>query len=295
MAASDDRPPATPEAKVFRRVLVALDSSAASDATLELAAALAAANACELRGLFVEDQDLLRLAELPFAREVQLSRAMSRALGREQLAQDLRAQAGVARAALERQAARHRLAWSFETAQGRSDEAVLLAAAAGDIIAMARRFGPLGQAGGFSRRVRLIAEHAPGPLLLAGEPPAGLPGPVLLPYDGSPPAQRMLPIAVALARARDAVLEIVLLGEAAGSSPEAQADLGARVGGGRLRGLRLWVPRDRAAALRRLIEADRGLIVLAVDTPAWTAGEVEALLERARLPIVLQARQGAGG
>src|SRR3546814_14597919 len=115
---------------------------------LELAAALAAANACELRGLYVEDQDLLHLAELPFAREVQISQAISRTLKREQLLQDLRAQAGVARAAMMHQAARHRIAWSFQVAQGRTNEAVLLAAAAGDIIATARRFGPLGQASG---------------------------------------------------------------------------------------------------------------------------------------------------
>src|SRR3546814_4122450 len=96
---------------------------------LELAAALAAANACELRGLYVEDQDLLHLAELPFAREVQISQAISRTLKREQLLQDLRAQAGVARAAMMHQAARHRIAWSFQVAQGRTNEAVLLAAA----------------------------------------------------------------------------------------------------------------------------------------------------------------------
>src|SRR3546814_2912100 len=71
------------------------------------------------------------------------------------------------------QAARHCIAWSFQVAQGRTNEAVLLAAAAGDIIAMARRFGPHGQASGFGRRVRLIAERAPGPLLLAGERTAG--------------------------------------------------------------------------------------------------------------------------
>src|SRR3546814_6248904 len=81
---------------------------------LELAAALAAANACELRGLYVEDQDLLHLAELPFAREVQISQAISRTLKREQLLQDLRAQAGVARAAMMHQAARHRIAWRSE-------------------------------------------------------------------------------------------------------------------------------------------------------------------------------------
>src|SRR3546814_9204320 len=123
------------------------------------------------------------------------------------------------------QAARHCIAWSFQVAQGRTNEAVLLAAAAGDIIAMARRFGPLGQASGFGRRVRLIAERPPRPLLLAGEPTAGLPGPNLLPYDGSLPAQRMLPIAVALARARNPILEDVPLGETAERSEANTSEL----------------------------------------------------------------------
>src|SRR3546814_19069895 len=102
---------------------------------LELAAALAAANACELRGLYVEDQDLLHLAELPFAREVQISQAIRRTLKREQLLQDLRAQAGVARAAMMHKATRPRSAWSYKVAQGRNPKPVLLAPAPGAITA----------------------------------------------------------------------------------------------------------------------------------------------------------------
>src|SRR3546814_13627563 len=90
----------------------------------------------------------------------------------------------------------------------------------------------------------------------------------------------MLPIAVALARARNAMLEIVLLGETAERLPETQAELGARAGRECPRGLRLWVPRNRGAALRRLTEADRGLMVLPADAPAWAAGEVEVILDR---------------
>src|SRR3546814_20127384 len=67
----------------------------------------------------------------------------------------------------------------------------------------------------------------------------------------------MLPIAVALARARNAMLEIVLLGETAERLPETQAELGARAGRECPRGLRLWVPRNRGAALRLLTAADR--------------------------------------
>ncbi len=60
-----------PEARApIRRILVALDASGASLAALDAAARLAATLEAELLGLFVEDEDLLRLAGLPCAREV---------------------------------------------------------------------------------------------------------------------------------------------------------------------------------------------------------------------------------
>lgn len=288
--AAPDRPAARPDDQPpgFRRVLVALDSAAASGAVLELAADIAAANACELCGLFVEDQDLLRLAGLPFAREVQLARAMSRTLAPEQLLQDLRAQAGLARAAMLKQATLRHLSWSFQVAQGRSEEAVLLAATSGDIIAMARRFGPLAQVGRVSRRARLLAARAPGPLLLAGELPAGRPGPVLVPYDASPAAEAMLGLAAGLARGRGEPLEILLLGDATARAGELEVRLTAATGARQALALRLRAPRDDAAALRRLTEADRGLLVLPADAPWVKPAQIEQLIERARVPILLQ-------
>ena len=294
MAAPDspaDTPPTGAARAGFRRVLVALDSAAARGPVLELAAGIAAAHACELSGLFVEDQDLLRLAGLPFAREIQLARAMSRTLAPEQLLQDLRAQAGVARAAMGRQAALHRLSWSFQVTQGRSEEAILLAATTGDIIAMARGFGPLAGVGRFSERVRLIAQRAPGPLLLAGEPAAGRTGPVLLPYDASPAAEAMLGIAADLARARGRSLEILLLGGAAERSAEVEARLRAAAEGRRLPALRLWVPRDAATALRRIMDADGGLLVLPGDAPWFTPGRLAQIIEQTRQSIVLQTEE----
>lgn len=281
-----------PEHPQVRRVLVALDSSPASTWTLELAAALAAATASELRGLFIEDQDLLRLAELPFVREIQLGKRIPQALEPERLLRDLRAQAAVVREAMAKQAALHRLAWSFQVIKGRGEEALLLAAAAGDIIAVARGFGPLARFGRISHEVRLIAARAPGPLLLAGETHAGQPGPVLLPYDASPAAEPMLAMAARLAAIRRAPLEVMLLGEAAASKVASMEDIaehiGALSGKEQIPNLRIWVPRDRRAALQRLHGLDRGLMVLPADAPWFENGEVERILERSKVPIVLQ-------
>jgi len=288
MAATETSPR---EALRFRRVLVALDSSAASDATLEVAAALAAATASELAGLFVEDQDLLRLAGLPFAREIQLAKAITRALEPGTLQQDLRAQAAVAREATARLAARHRLSWSFQVAQGRCEEALLLAAGAGDIIAVARGFGPLARFGRVSREVRGIAARAPGPLLLAGAALGGRRGTVLLPYDASPAAEHMLSIANDLAEARREPLEIMQLGKTSRSLEEFAAQIRTASGQGRIASLQVSTPRDRTAALHRLCELDRGLLVLPADEPYFENGEVERIIERAKVPIVLQTER----
>lgn len=279
----------------IRRILVALDSATASGTALETAAGLAAAQACELSCLFIEDQNLLHLAELPFAREIQLSRAVSRTLAPELLLQDLRAQAALARSAMQRQAERYRLSCSFQVARGRGEEAVLLAAAAGDMIAIARGFGALTQIGRLSRRLRLIAVRAPGPILLTGESAASRSGAVLLPYDASPAAQRMLAMAADLARAGREALEILLLGNATGTENEVAARLRAEAAGRTVPTLRFRTPRDCAAALRRLLDADRGLLVLPVDATCFSPEEVERIIERTRLPVVLQAEAPGGG
>ena len=79
---------ATPEAaRPPRRIVVALDASSHSHAALAAAVALAGRLQAELQGIFVEDVNLLRLAELPFAREVRFGLSAARpvrwgALGR---------------------------------------------------------------------------------------------------------------------------------------------------------------------------------------------------------------------
>lgn len=279
--------PASEPSAGFRRVLVALDSSASESTILETAAGLAAAQACQLSGLFVEDQDLLRLADLPFAREVQLTKAMSRALVPEQLLRDLRAQAGLARAAMARQAAQHRISWSFEVTQGRSEEAILMAAASGDIIAMARGFGAL-ERGRISQQLRLIAARAPGPLLLAGGARRARPGPVLLPYDASPAAEAMLEIALNLARAQRVALEFLLLGAAVDQQAVLEHRLRGTAGAQGLPILRFQKLRGEGGLLRRLGEAERGLLVLPADARIFRPGDVERIIELTRLPLILQ-------
>ena len=78
---------------VIQRILVALDASPHSQAALDAAATLAARVSAELQGLFIEDVNLLRLAELPFAREVGSFTATHRRLDARDLERDKQAPA----------------------------------------------------------------------------------------------------------------------------------------------------------------------------------------------------------
>ncbi|HEX9050121.1 MAG TPA: hypothetical protein VF841_06255, partial [Anaeromyxobacter sp.] len=88
----------------FRRIVVGLDASAASLDALAAAAALAGRLRADLAGVFVEDEDLIRLAGLPFAGVVRLPGGAREGIDLARAEAELRALAAGAREALERAA-----------------------------------------------------------------------------------------------------------------------------------------------------------------------------------------------
>ena len=113
------------------RVLVALDASVRDLSALEATADLAGGIPVELLGLFVEDINLLRLAALPFAREVAYGSAGDRPFDVQSLERDFRTQAERLRRSLALEAYRLRGTWSFRVVRG--DLAVELTQAARDV------------------------------------------------------------------------------------------------------------------------------------------------------------------
>lgn len=118
----------------IRRVIVGLDPAAQSRALLEAAFELAGQMQAELLGLFVENQDLLHFAGLPFAREVGFESATRRALDVESMERSLRALAKEARQALESVAGRTQVQWSFRIVRGAPAAELLAAAEESDLV-----------------------------------------------------------------------------------------------------------------------------------------------------------------
>jgi len=101
------------------RVVLAADAGSYSTASVNLAVAMAASAGSLLQGLFVEDEDLLRLTGLPCAREITLTTGTRRNTSIEQLQRSLRLVAGEFKRALQQEAQALRVPWRFDTVRGR--------------------------------------------------------------------------------------------------------------------------------------------------------------------------------
>ena len=115
----------------IRRILVALDASPHSQAALEAASELADVLKAELVGIFVEDVNLLRLAGLPFAREVGYPSGTDRPLDSPSMERELRIQAEQARQTLAGVAVRRQIRWSFRVVRGQVATELLTRSARG--------------------------------------------------------------------------------------------------------------------------------------------------------------------
>jgi hypothetical protein len=117
----------------IRRIALACDPAADIPAAVEEAAALAERSNAALHGIFLDDENLYRLAGLPFVRQVTMSPSISESLALGDLERWSSALGGAMRRALARAAAERGLDWSFEVVRDLPGLAALAQAEA-DII-----------------------------------------------------------------------------------------------------------------------------------------------------------------
>src|SRR5262245_4169325 len=101
----------------IERVILPLDAASESGAAIDTAARLAARWQIPLHGIFIEDEELIGLAGLPFARQVTLGLGVE-PLTRNQVEDYFHAFAERARRDLAAAAERHHAKWSFDTVRG---------------------------------------------------------------------------------------------------------------------------------------------------------------------------------
>lgn len=179
-----------------RRVVVALDASDASRAALHAACDLLARGGGLIEALFVEDENLLRLAALPCARALSGPHAFARPLDPVHMGRELRLLAEHARRAAEEVAGAGRAEVRFRATRGRVEAEILAAGRGADLVVLGRRTRRSGEKTlGATARAVAAAGLA---VLLLDEGERLLP-PVVAVVDGTEAGRAALRLAEALA------------------------------------------------------------------------------------------------
>jgi len=261
----------------LRRVLLALENAdAGQSGFLESSIAIARALDADLAALFIEDTDLLRLAALPFARELGQVSALPRRLQGPGLEQSLRFQARRARESLAMVAAHTSVRWTFEVVRGRMTAVVTQAATQTDLVVFSLAGDPAQRMRARLQIERMLATAATPVLVL----PAGatLRPPFTVLYDGSESARRALRLVAQLGRGKDAAPLVVCLLPGPGIMQwrdEVKALLAEAGRAGRL----VTLESIRAEALGRVLNAvETGTLVLPVHEGVFHAGRIADLL-----------------
>ena len=145
-----------------RTVIVAADVCSYSVPVVNLAVEIAASADSELRGLFIEDEDLLLLSGSPLTREISLTTASARPTSTDRLQRTLRSISRQFEDSLRREAQASNLSWSFEYVRGRVRDFGLRPRLEADFTILSRgglhRAEPGARAK--TRKVLVIADHS---------------------------------------------------------------------------------------------------------------------------------------
>lgn len=270
---------------IFRRILVALDTSHHSLAALEAAVELAATMKAELEGLYVEDVNLLRAAGSPASREVQYPFVSTAQLDPRRMERQLRAQASQARRALVAACEQRKVRCTFRIVRGEVAHEVVAAAAEADMLILGRVSRPL------IRRIRLgstalaAAVQAPCCVLLL-QRDTGIMPPIMVTYDGSHVSRQALRVAARLARKNGGYLAILIVADTSDAEYRLQAETADWL---RSQGLLVRFSRLLEVSVPALIQALQAESVgtLVLSSTILHLAPLQKLLDEIECPVLL--------
>jgi hypothetical protein len=264
----------------FSRIVVAFDASPQGHALLRLAAEVASCFESPLAGLFLEDEAALLYADLPIAEEVSLGSAAVAGLSSERMQAHSRAQARVARRALDSIAVQHKLSCSFLTHRGKMTAALSTHAETHDLVLVSSRIGAHGMRSSQDTLTELMQSAASGLMALFDARAELRPGPVAVVLGNEPmEAAPALAAARRIAERRTTGLTVFILGAAKTKDPI----LAALEGQGNVQITTMSDTKELLAALRA---GEPSLIVLS-DALGDPMREATAALGR---PVLLVRR-----
>jgi hypothetical protein len=267
----------------IKRVVVPLDAATETGTAIDTAARLAALWRVPLHGVFIEDEELIGLSGLPFARQVTLGIGLE-PLTKDHVEDHFRAFAARARRELGAAADRHDVKWSFEVARGPLAPDML--DGEHDFVVAGAATRPIGDHFRVSPRCWSWMGIVARPFLLAKREWETGGSVFTLLRRGGPQSARTLDIAAQIAGFCNSTLTVAGTLDLAGSD-----DFAAWVSGlleGHSLSLQTEFAEAEPAALRqRIIELDCRLLVLEAGEEDAQPGELRELVEQLACDVLI--------
>jgi nucleotide-binding universal stress UspA family protein len=269
----------------IERIVVPLDAAAENRAAIETAARLAARAGATLHGIFIEDEELLHVAALPFTRQ------LAPGLGAQPFTVEdtelhLRAAAERVRREFLAAARRHGVEPSFEVMRGRS-ETVLAGISERDLVVAGARSRPV--AGHFRVECRWwssVEIASASPFLLARNEPDGGGPVVMLLRDLSPASARLLAAAARVAEVGDGGLTVICPPALAGAA-DFNDWLATHLAGRRVRLRVETAPGELEALTHQISEFGCRLVALEAGPAAGEGARLRAFAERFACDVLI--------
>lgn len=280
-------PPKPPDTHIIRSIAVGIDCSPHSMASLKAAAELAARMHAELLGIFVEDINLLRMAELPFSQEIRIYSSSPENIDTAELERLLRMQARQAESLLQREAELFRVRHSFRVRRGIVPKEVIAAALDADLLVLGRSGRSPTCRKGLGSTSRKALSGSTKNILFMRPGFSAEHESVLVLYDGSEGSKTALGIALSLVRSGN-TLHMLILPQAEDDQVTLKKELSSLIPAGVLRVEYHMLPSvtDSSILARHIRLADAGLLVLSehMNLPPET---VHSLVNDIDYPVLL--------
>ncbi len=276
----------------IHRIVVGLTSVSNAERAMAAAAVLAKVVEAQIVGLFVQEEDMVELAEFPFARVLDFDSPKPREVSRQLMQQAYTRREAICRQALSNHAGKARVNWSFSTQQGNIRAKVEEMAGSGDYVVLSgETYGTGVQA--LVRAMRMVPAAVKGVVVPALHREGRATGPIVAIDDGDEAGVRTVTLAASLARQEGRPLHLFVIAAA-----DADADrIGARAAD--LTGNRQAVtlhrylpgaPQSIAAGLARLSPF---FVVADLDGEPISDDQVAiSLFRAARAPVLLVRDKG---
>lgn len=267
----------------IERIVVALGATSENRTAIAAAARLAARWKAQLHGVFVEDDDLIRLARLPFARQVTLGFG-AESLSLQQAQRQMRAFAERARHELAAAARRHQVEWSFEIEHDAA-EGHIAAAQITDFLVCGTTTRPIGGHFRVECRWWSVVEPGSSSLLLAHSDWREGAVAVLL-QDRDALSVRLIAVAAELAEADGGRLAVICPPELA-NAPDFKTWLDTCLAGSAVTVELDLSPMESAALIRRIADLGCRLVALASGTPQARPDWLREMVAKAGCDVLI--------